>query len=500
MKKRISVWPAALVLLMALMIYAGAAGGSTVSVQAATPTPRPSATPTPTPMPRVEYVTASYTGESVVVGKLIKREDIEVHAIWDNGEIEEVGDYNIADLHVKVDGVNIFIVSYKGKTDTFEVMGKKLTGIQVAPSRTEFHVGNAPDIQDVMLMAEYSDNSSEEIKEGVTFSPGKLYNTGWQEVRVSYGGFSDTFAVYVYPNSKVKTLSAVYHGTLIVGELVDPNKLEVNAVFDDYTTERITTYSLQARAFTTPGNNPLRVVYNGVIAETNVEVTARQAVSLRCVYASVQKGIMVGDEFNEADLYVYVTFNDGKEERVQDYTVSSKVIRYVGDNTVKITYNHLNSEVTVKGIEYSAPDFSYTNSFDVDSPLGSFTVTTALPRKVEENGIVGKVIKQSKLKKIYRKLKSEGAYCGFSYNFANNDDEVNLPVTVRIRVPDGFEPEFLDLYFSPNLKSIMGCMNKTKIDEHTLEITIYKTGSYLVVYDPDMYLQPTAADEDEDED
>ena len=91
-------------------------------------------------------------------------------------------------------------------------------------------------------------------------------------------------------------------------------------------------------------------------------------------------------------------------------------------------------------------------------------------------------------------------YLGFTYGFVDNNHEKYLPMAIRLTLPAGFEPEYTELYYSPNNRTILGCMNKMAVDDDVLQITIYRAGTYMLVYDPDKYAAEETPGDEEEED
>ena len=184
----------------------------------------------------------------------------------------------------------------------------------------------------------------------------------------------------------------------------------------------------------------------------------------------------------------------------RSYTVYNKIIRYNGDNTIKIYLGDFSTSVTIVGCEPGEPDFTYVSTAECNSNGYDISIETAIPRILDTDVTVAKKISKAKLKHLYRILGTKtDSYLGFSFGFENNDHEQYLPLAIRLKLPADFKPEYTELYYSPNNKTILGCMNKMAVNEDTLQITIFKAGTYMLVYDPDKYAVEETPEEEEEE-
>lgn len=475
---------------------------SVTPTQAPPPTPTPitrvGATPTPSPKPteapKPLFIVASYKGDSLPVGEELDKSLIEVMLYYSDNTSEQVYGYDLSDTRVTKLDTNRFVVIYKGLTSDFFVTGKKVVSINPLLTRYSYSVGNAPDSRDLTVTVTYSDGSSAVIDK-YAIAPTAFTKAGSQELTVTYMGVTAKTGVYVEQAKTVKTLSVSYDTKVkpITDTSVDRGDLTVTALYTDYSTERITTYELLTEKFTGTGENTVKVAYHGVTAETKVEVEAKVAESIRAEYKG--SAICVGEEIPKDDLKVYVTFNDGKERLVDDYTMLPTMITYVGENKIRITYDKAGCDVMVNGLEAAPPDFDYASGQTVEAGDYSITISTALPKKIEQDATETVFVKKSKLKKLMKRIGVTGEYIAFSYAFTNDDYESELPLPVRMTVPEEFDTDYTYLFYTPNMKTTAARINIEFNKDGDIDTTFYKVGTYILVYDPDLY----ATDEEKEE-
>lgn len=474
--------------------------GGAVSAMAADPTP----TPTPTPMPIVPVLlVAEYTGPTVVVGEKIPLDDLHVLLYYNDGTDEALtrDDYILSDETVKAVGENKVTIVYKGMSTQFFIQGKKIQNLYVSNSKQIIYKGNMLDERDVSVTATYTDGSAEQITDGIVFVPEKLTELGSQEVVVQYNGLSASVGVTVQEAPELNSITLSYDGKGVKSDSkIKKRDLTVYAIYTNGNVERLSTYNLDTPSIHDVGKGFIRVSYQGKTAEAEVNVEQKSITSLRAEY----KGgvVELNREFDYSQLYVYLVYDDDMEERTEDYVVYQRFIKYIGENTIKVYAKSLTATFVVKGVEAKEPTFDYVSLFTIDNDEVSFDVATAIPAFIPESGVTGKLVKNSKLRKIIGRIgvHETGQYVGFSYSFENEDDEDELPLNVRITLPDEFEAEYTDLYYSPNLKSIVAKMNKMDIlEENKIETTLFRAGTYILVYDPEAYITEEP-EEDEDED
>ena len=466
----------------------------------ATPTSSVTATPTPVPEATVTYVMAYYNGSSVIVGESYDLADLKVYAYMSDGTLETITEFDVSDTVVTATGQNKFAVMYQGLTDIFYVQGKVLNSISAECEKFYVGYGNGLDSRDIVLTAYYSDTTSEVI-EDYTISPTVFTTTGLQTVTVTYRGKTDKLQVFVNDKKDIKALNVTYSGPdLVVDQAVDRSDITVTAMYNDasLSTERITTYNILQDTFTKVGTNSLKVEFMGKSVECNITVIAKTVVAFRAEYTGDE--VPIGTRFSKDDIQAYITYNDGNEVATTDFNIYNSYIQYLGDNTIKVYYGDFTASVIITGCEMGEPDFDYVSEYSVKSGNTTITIATAIPKLLSTDATTGALVKQSKLGRLYRRLGTDTTdYLGFTYEFADGDDEEYLPVTIRITLPDDYASEYTELYYSPNLKTILAKMNKEDVDEHIIEVTIYKTGTYMLVHDPSAYNVRTEDEEEEDE-
>lgn len=456
----------------------------------ASPTANPTLTQTviATPTPKPEKIEASFHGGTAIVGKKYDKDRLEVYLVYNDGSKERVTDFTVSTDTVLTTGRNTIVVMYKTMVTKVFIYGKLLTKILVDTNKKTYGIGNMPDKKDLIVKGYYSDGTLELITDDYEISPKVLDKIGENEITVKYDDVTASCTVIAKSWKSIEALTVVYGKEQMVTNMkVNRDDLTVMAVYDDLSSERITTYDIEKEVFHDTGKQTLTVKYGGAKASCEIDVIERYLIGMKAEY----KGgpVVVGKKYRDSDMHVYLQYVDGEYVETPDYIIHSKKIRYLGENVMTVYYgDKFSASVVIEGVEDADPDFDYVSELTADNGKTQITVRTALPKYMSEDCLVSETLKNSQVKKAYRKLKlKKGTYIAFTYEFVNPDDELELPLTARITIPDNFNMDHTFLFYTPNRKSIMGRTNKTIISDSTFECTLFKAGTYILIYSEELF-------------
>ena len=462
-------------------------GGSVVEADAAEITETLVATPTP----YINRIEATYSGPSVIVGEKFDMSKLTVTATYDNGAQEDIKDFSVSDEIIHNTGMNTVIVMYKDLSTKAFIYGRQLMSISVSPNRLDYGIGNMPDCEDLRVIGVYSDGSVEDIKDHFDIYPDRIDKVGRNEVTVVYQGKDAKCTVYGNNWDKVVALGVTYKKqNAITNVKISKDDLTVMAVYSDLSTERITTYTIENEIFIDSGKQKLTVSYGGVRKSIEINVIERYITGISAEYTG--GAVTVGRDFRRADMHVYLEYVDGAVEETDDYSVHTRKIRYIGNNLITVYYgDKLFTSVIIEGSELKVPDFDYVSTQTLSNSDMEIKIRTAIPQYLAEDCMDVTLVKNSAVRKAYKKLKlKSGNYIAFNYDFADPDDELELPLTIRITIPEDYDIEHTFLYYTPNKKTILGRMNKRVITDRVFECTLFKTGTYILVYSEQLTDKP----------
>ncbi len=442
---------------------------------------------------KIEYVFASYKGDPVVVGDKIDESKISLFVVYSDGTSGEVkSGYVLPDSTVKNVGENKLLVFYRGKQATISVIGKEVVSLSAYTSRQNVSLGNGIDESDLTVTAYYNDGSSEEVKD-YKIAGNIAQKLGLQDVTIIYKNKICTVSIYGTEERTPVSLYAEFLGQeQVAGSKINKRDIVVMAIYSNSDTEKVTTYTL-SDVPNQVGEQTVNVFYRNVKTTIKVKCIERVPISITAKY--VGKPVVIGREADKKDIIVTATFNSGETADVTDYTMYSRTVSLVGDNFLRVHYGDQQAEFAVEGIEVEVVTFDYGTDFTVSRNSNKATGRIALPKNIDTTAITGKNLKESKVKRVVRKIKGVKEYIPFVIKFVDDKAEDELPLTMRIKVPDAYVLSDTILYFTPNRKSILAALNTEVVDMTTLQVTINYAGTYILAYVPSV--EPVADEDDE---
>lgn len=111
----------------------------------------------------VEQLIAYYYGEDVIVGNIIDKTKISVYAVYNDGTMEEVKQFNLTPSTVMREGENTVVVSYGGCSADILVYGleKEVVSFTAEYIGAGVILGETVDVNEVRVMATYNDGTVE---------------------------------------------------------------------------------------------------------------------------------------------------------------------------------------------------------------------------------------------------------------------------------------------------------------------------------------------------
>ena len=250
-----------------------------------------------------EAQTPSVTKHSVTVASTTNGTVVADKTLASQGEtvtltVTPASGYRLASLKYNTTDINISGSSYtftmpSGNvtvTATFEPVGSQatLSGITVKtpPTKTSYIAGQTLDLTGLVLSANYSDGTSQDITTGYTASPahGTALTTDINSVTITYNGKTTEQAISVAARavSKLEWTGTLTNPTQYVGALFDASGLTFTATYNDGTTETVTptftsTYALDGEGrFKQAGNIEITASFGGRNATTRITLKVEQ--------------------------------------------------------------------------------------------------------------------------------------------------------------------------------------------------------------------------------
>lgn len=438
------------------------------------------------------YITALYSGETGLVGSSVDTQKLLVQAVYEDGSTVDVSDYSLSTDRIQKEGENEIAVVYRGRRTSFFVTGKRVTGLSAFYVGEPVSVGNSVNKRDIYVYAYYSDGSGDEVT-GFSVSGATITKLGANTVHIVYGGKAAAVEVTGRVGGTVDSLVVTYSGgDVMLGSPINRDDIYVTALYTDGSSETISNYQLSMETPSMIGVNTVIVSYKFRTATFMVTGYEKGIEKLTASYTG--NGVEVGKEVRKADIKVTATYTDGSVEAVTDFDLPTPVIYFVGAHTKTVHYMGMTADIYVVGIEAMPPSYDNASEFTVSNGIESAVCRIAVPSGVDNSVITGTSLKKASVSRVVPRAIRRSDFIAFEIT-AEPDGEDELPLEMKITVPEGYDPEDCVLYYTPNRKTIIARMNSFVNEEGELELTIYKTGTFLLAYE----LEDEEEYEDEEE-
>ena len=193
----------------------------------------------------------------------------------DTSDIINLNNSMVSGFSNQTVGTQTLIVTYNGKTDTFNITvdEKSLTSILVTaePDKVSYLEGESFSKTGMIVTAYYNNDTSATITDysisGYNSTPGS------KTITVTYNGKSDTFTVTVLAKSlsSIAVTTKPSKLTYTEGEMFDKSGMVVTAYYNNNTSGVVTDYTVSGYTSTT-GTKTITVAYGGKTATFTVTV------------------------------------------------------------------------------------------------------------------------------------------------------------------------------------------------------------------------------------
>jgi len=138
----------------------------------------------------VEEIVAYYVGDPVIAGNSISKGDIQVEAIYNDGTIKEITNFNISPSIAELEGENDITVSYGEVSTVIQVYGEPryVTDMRARYIGPGVIIGKTVKKEEIEVIVTYNDNSDEAIDDYEIFG-GEILYEGENVVLVYYDAF-----------------------------------------------------------------------------------------------------------------------------------------------------------------------------------------------------------------------------------------------------------------------------------------------------------------------
>lgn len=171
------------------------------------------------PKNTIKSVSATYTGNSILVGNSISKSDVKVTVTDLNGAIHTVTGFTISNYKITAVGTNTLTATFGGFSTTFTVKGistqsggdnnyKYVTFISAGYYGGPVEVGSSVDRNNITVIAAYNDNSVQYITD-FTMSNSVITSLGTNTIYVYYSGYTASITVNGIPKGSTTPTTPV---------------------------------------------------------------------------------------------------------------------------------------------------------------------------------------------------------------------------------------------------------------------------------------------------
>ena len=316
--------------------------------------------------PEIVTIVANYKGPSIPVEETFSLDDIEVYAVYADGNKALISQgYTIEpkDRVITQLKSNVIKVTYTSPTNTTFVTSVIIEGIKNLQSIKAMYdgpsvaYGNEALRKYFIVVAEYSDDSSATVAD-FTFPDGNIVSeTNSGVITILYKGLYTTVAVPTYDVSSSR-LIAYYNGPNVeIDNNFDIKYCNIKIYYKS--NDDINTYyedidpALCTFSTTTvdhEGVNSITVQYTGKLGPvitTMIVIGIKPEVTLNFIEAEYTGApIMQGKAFSIERIICKAHYSNGSIVVVKNFAINSNIVQYVGLNEYIATYKEKDTTVT----------------------------------------------------------------------------------------------------------------------------------------------------------
>lgn len=268
----------------------------------------------------------------------------------DTSDIIDLNSSMVSGFSNQTVGVITLTVTYKGKTDTFNITvdEKTLTSISVTakPNKLSYLEGESFSKTGLVVTA-YYDNDTSAAVSNYSIS-GYSSTPGTKTITVAYNGKTDTFTVTVLAKSlsSIAVTTKPSKLTYTEGEAFDKSGMVVTAYYNNNTSGVVTDYSVSGYT-STPGTKTITVTYGGKNATFTVTVKSGVPLSITSSkftvsgnkISKISAGTTVSALLNGISEGAYCKVYSGNSVVSSSSNVGTgMVVKIMDGNTIKASY------------------------------------------------------------------------------------------------------------------------------------------------------------------
>lgn len=255
----------------------------------------------------------------------------------------------IASLNAKLNNADSTIKAFT----TSKIEDNTLKEIKVTTfPKTEYFVGEDFDKEGMVVTAYYNNGQEREI-DGYDIVNGTNLKANQTSVTIKYQDKSYELPIIVQENSvtnieiKNPPANLVYKA----GDDFDSTGMIIEVTYKKGNKENVTDYVIKNGKNLKNGQTTVTIEYKGMSVEQEITVTQNLVEKVEITREPNKTEYVVGQDFNSEGMIVCVTYEDGTEKNVEDYTVENGEELSLGQTEVIIRYEDQTDKQPIKVVE-----------------------------------------------------------------------------------------------------------------------------------------------------
>lgn len=305
----------------------------------------------------IDHIVAAYKQPTAYLGNTLKREDLEVYAVYKSGRKVKISDYEMNKTSFQANGLETITLQYGDFSYTLKipVAEKKITSLQTSYTGAGLAVGQSVMSQDIGVLAVYNDGSTRQLgAEEYVLSNTVAKEKGTLRVLVTHtqSGIQETVAVPVTMLA-IMGVDANYNGVVYKEEGVDVSKIKIVVTYEDGSTGIVDASDIRIGSVEDEDGTVKMVLYYTVdgVEYSTVLSAEKKSVRQNPTGIKITKAITnlkKGESLDLSQIEVVQLYEDGSSEVVtgfsSDYNMADETL---GTREVTITYGEFTTVMPV---------------------------------------------------------------------------------------------------------------------------------------------------------
>lgn len=279
-----------------------------------------------------------YAGDSVPYSKISA-----LKVIYSNGKETSVTTNWSLSTSLKTPGTGEIMLSYGGFRQYFTVTVLEISvaslEIITQPAKTQYFINDEIDLSGMVVRVKFNSGSTTDITTGWSFD-GSTNTSGTRTVTVKYGGRSTTLTITVnlVKGQEISVISMPVQTTYYSGTQLVEDGLVLSLLYNNGTTEEITSGWTLKYSFSQAGSSPVTVIYKGLTTTFDVNVVEDLLIGLSINTPPEKTTYYLGEALDLAGLTLNARFKSGAMTIVSNGWTVDGTLASTGTKTISVRY------------------------------------------------------------------------------------------------------------------------------------------------------------------